>query len=298
VPIDVAVPVDVAVLIDVPPVNPLTGVGAVQRIRNGFMFTEGPQWRSAQGDLLFSDIPANTIFRLATGDVFSAFRMPSSNANGLAAGPDGRLYAAEHGSRSVTRTRPDGTRETLASHVTEGAIRRRLNSPNDVVVRSDGVVFFTDPPYGISAAQQELDFNGVYRITADGTLHVEWRGARTTRPNGIALSPDERTLYVADTADGNVRAWNVASDGALSAERIVARTSGNADGMAVDRGGNLFVATRTGVQVFSSTGALWGVIALPEQPANCAFGGSDGRTLFITARASLYRVRLAAPGLY
>jgi gluconolactonase len=278
--------------------NPLDGVGSVTRLRGGFMFTEGPQWRAREGDLVFSDIPANTIFRMTTAGMFSTFRQPSDNSNGLAVDAMGRLYAAEHGSRSVTRTRPDGSRETLASHVVEGGARRRLNSPNDLIVRADGTVYFTDPPYGITAAQQELSFNGVYRITPAGELTVEWRGARTSRPNGVALSPDARTLYVADTADGNVRAWDVAADGSLANVRVHATTSGNPDGMAVDRAGNLFVTTRAGVESFSPTGRRWGVIAFPEQPANCAFGGDDGRTLFVTARTGLYRVQLTQPGLY
>lgn len=283
---------------DVAPVDPLAGRGAVERVRAGFMFTEGPQWRAREGDLVFSDIPADTIFRLAPPATFSTLRAPSANSNGLAVDGGGRLLAAEHGSRSVTRARADGTRETLASHFAEGAARRRLNSPNDLVVRSDGTVYFTDPPYGINAAQQELSFNGVFRLTPAGELVAEWRGARTSRPNGVALSPDERALYVADTADGNVRAWDVAADGALSRERVLAATSGNPDGMAVDRAGNLFVSTRTGVEAFSPAGRRWGAVAFPEQPANCAFGDPDGRTLYVTARTGLYRLRLASPGVY
>jgi gluconolactonase len=229
----------------------------------------------------------------------SVFRMPSDNANGLAMDAMGRLHAAEHGSRSVTRTRMDGSRETLAGGFMEGGAMRRLNSPNDVIVRSDGTLYFTDPPYGIDpATQQELSFNGVFRRTAAGALSAEWRGARATRPNGIALSPDERVLYFTDTNDGRVHAMDVGADGALSNDRTLAMTSGNPDGMAVDRDGNLFVTTNSGVQVFSPSGRAWGTIMVPMQPANCAFGEADGRTLFITARTALYRVRLARPGLY
>jgi gluconolactonase len=281
------------------PVNPLDGIGAVEMVRGGFMFTEGPQWRSREGDLLFTDIPANTIHRLMLPMAVMAFRQPSDNANGLAVDAMGRLLAAEHGSRSVTRTLANGMRETLASGFMEGGAMRRLNSPNDLIVRSDGTVYFTDPPYGINpATQQELSFNGVFRRTAAGALSAEWRGARASRPNGIALSPDERTLYFTDTSDGRVRAMDVGPDGALSGERTLATTSGNPDGMAVDRDGNLFVTTNSGVQVFSPAGRLWGTIAVPMQPANCAFGAADGRTLFVTARNALYRVRLARPGLY
>lgn len=281
---------------DVPPVDPLAGRGMVELVRGRFMFTEGPQWRSREGDLVFSDIPANTIFRLGAMDAITMFRMPSDSSNGLAVDMMGRLLAAEHGSRSVTRTRPDGTRETLASHFTEGGNRRRLNSPNDLIVRSDGTVYFTDPPYGISAGQQELSFNGVYRIAPSGALTAEWRGATSSRPNGVVLSPDERVLYVADTADGTVRAWAVQADGALMGERMFVRTSGNPDGMAIDRAGNLYVSTRTGVEVFAPDGRRWGVIAIPEQPANCAFGGADARTLYVTARTGLYSTRVNVPG--
>lgn len=279
-------------------VNPLEGIGVVELVRAGFMFTEGPQWRPREGDLLFSDIPGDTIHRVQEPMAVSVFRRPSSNSNGLAIDEMGRLVAAEHGSRSVTRTRADGTRETLARDFMEGGTLRRLNSPNDLVVRSDGTLYFTDPPYGIMAAEQELSFNGVFRRAPSGALSAEWRGSRASRPNGIALSPDERTLYVTDTADGTVRAFDVAADGALSRERTLLSTSGNPDGMAVDRDGNLFVTTRTGVQVFSSSGRLWGTISIPMQPANCAFGGADGRTLYVTARSGLYRVRMARPGLY
>ncbi|MDP3278862.1 MAG: SMP-30/gluconolactonase/LRE family protein [Deltaproteobacteria bacterium] len=282
-----------------PPVNPMMGIGAVELVRAGFMFTEGPQWRSREGDLLFSDIPANTIHRVNTPAMFTVFRMPSDNSNGLAVDAMGRLLAAEHGSRSVTRTRADGSRETLAREFREGGMMRRLNSPNDVIVRSDGTVYFTDPPFGIPAGQtRELTFNGVFRLSPTGVLTAEYRGGTSTRPNGIALSPDERTLYVADSADGNVRAWAVGTDGALTGERIAARTMGNADGMAVDSQGNLFVTTRVGVEVFAPSGTRWGTITVPMQPANCAFGESDRRTLFITARQGLFRVRLAMPGLY
>ncbi|MBL8678120.1 MAG: SMP-30/gluconolactonase/LRE family protein [Myxococcales bacterium] len=283
---------------DAAPVNPLNGIGAVEMARGGYMFTEGPQWREREGDLLFSDIPANTIHRLVLPMTYSMFRMPSDNSNGLAVDGMGRVLAAEHGSRSITRTRMDGSRETLARDFMEGGMLRRLNSPNDLVVRSDGTIYFTDPPYGLGGAPQELSFNGVFRRAPSGTLTAEWRGARATRPNGIVLSPDERTLYFANTADGIVRAMDVAMDGSLSNERTFVMTSGNPDGMAIDRDGNLFVTTSSGVQVFSPTGRLWGTIAVPMQPANCAFGAPDARTLFITARTALYRVRLARPGIY
>ncbi len=297
-PLDVTSTSDALSPPDVPAVNPLTGRGMVETVRAGFMFTEGPQWRTVEADLLFSDIPANTIHQLRMG-TFSIYRTPSDNSNGLAVDSMGRVLAAEHGSRSISRSRVGMPREVLASTFDEGGMRRRLNSPNDLVLRSDGTIYFTDPPYGINpATQQELTFNGVFRLTTAGALTAEWRGARASRPNGMVLSPDERRLYVADTADGMIRVWDVRADGSLANERPFAMTSGNPDGMAIDRAGNLFVTTRTGVQVFSSAAHIWGTIPVPEQPANCAFGMADARTLFITARTGIYRVALSNPGIY
>ncbi|MGB3052604.1 MAG: SMP-30/gluconolactonase/LRE family protein, partial [Polyangiales bacterium] len=175
-----------------------------------------------------------------------------------------------------------------------------LNSPNDIAVRSDETIYFTDPPFGINpATEQVLEFNGVFRVAPDGELTAEWEGAKSTRPNGLVLSPDERLLYVADSTAG-VMVFDVNADGSLTNERAFIETLPTADGMAIDTGGNLFVSTNTGVQVFDPSGDLWGTIEVPDGrvPANCAFGGADARTLYITAREALYRVSLVNPGLY
>ena len=277
-------------LVDAPMFDPLVGIGTVELVQGGYMFTEGPQWREATGDLVFSDIPANTIYRYSGSGAPVIHRMPSGNANGLAVDNAGALLAAEHGSRSVTR---DGV--AIASTF-EG---KPLNSPNDVVVASDGTIYFTDPPYGLSnpsmSAQQ---FNGVYRLSPSGTLTAEHRGdLNATRPNGIGLAPDGKTVYVADTQDGRVYRFAVGADGALAGRTLFASTQGNPDGLAIDTGGNVFVTTTGGVEVFSPAGTRWGNIATPMAPANCAFGGADRQTLYITARTALYRVRLANPGL-
>lgn len=273
-----------------PDVNPLDGIGAVTLVQGGFDFVEGPQWVAADGVLLFSDIPANTIYQLEEPDTITVFRTPSGNSNGLALDPDGALLAAEHGTRRVSRD------EVTVVDAYEGM---RLNSPNDVVASSAGMIYFTDPPYGIADADRELPFMGVFRAPlGGGAAFAEWEGPLSARPNGIALSPDERTLYVADTADGMLRAWDVeVSGGTLANLRVVTAAVPGADGMAVDAVGNLFVTTSTGIRVFAPDGTMWGEIDVPEQPANCAFGGADRRTLYITARTSLYRVELAAPGL-
>ena len=170
-----------------------------------------------------------------------------------------------------------------------------LNSPNDVAVRSDGNIYFTDPPYGIDEGDRELSFNGVFRVAPGGTLTAEWEGALSTRPNGVALSPDEAVLYVSDTT-GPVRAYDVATDGSLSAERVFASGVSNGDGLCMDQDGNLFVTAATGVVAFAPDGSSWGTIAVPQAPANCTFGGADRKTMYITARTGLYAVTMVIAG--
>lgn len=272
--------------------DPLIGIGTVELVQGGYQFTEGPQWREATGDLVFSDIPGNTIYRHVPGSAPTILRMPSDNANGLAIDEAGDLLAAEHGSRSITRTTAGGT--TTVVDRFEGA---RLNSPNDVITDDQlDVTYFTDPPYGISSGQRELAFNGVFRIDPTGGLHADYQGAVAERPNGIVIDRPRQRVLVADTADGNVHAFPVAADGALGPRTVFVATAGNPDGMAIDVGFNLFVATADGIEVFSPTGARWGLIDIPQQPSNCAFGGADHRTLYVTAQSAVYRVTLANPG--
>jgi gluconolactonase len=272
--------------------DPLAGRGEVELIDDGYGFTEGPQWMPDDGLLLFTDLDSNTIYQVAADDEITVFRRPSHYSNGLAVDADGRLLAAEAGARRVTRTESDGTVTPIAErfHGTP------LNEPNDIVVRSDGTIYFTDPTFGMAVA--ELDFRGIFRIAPDGGLTAERRGDTTEAPNGLALSPDERLLYVTNYAADLVWVLDVAADGTLSEARTFVTTGAGPDGMAVDDAGNLFVATGTGIEVFAPDGARWGIIPVPRIPANCAFGGTDGRTLFVTAREGLYRVRLTNPGDY
>ncbi|KYH42158.1 MAG: gluconolactonase [Candidatus Bathyarchaeota archaeon B26-2] len=269
----------------------------LERIATGFKFTEGPVWNASEDFLLFSDIPANRIYKWPGNGEVDVFREPSGNSNGLTYDKEGRLIICEHGNRRLSRIELDGTYTILA----DGFRGKRLNSPNDVVVKSDGTIYFTDPPYGIRPEEQELPFQGVFHLDPDsGELNLVV--ADFDRPNGLAFSPDEETLYIADSSSRrHVRAFDVRPDGALSGGRVFAEIRselpGNPDGMKVDVEGNLYVAAAGGVWIFSEDGDHLGVIRTPETPANCAWGGEDWRTLFITARASLYRIRLGIPGV-
>jgi gluconolactonase len=271
-----------------PLAGPLIGMGGVEVVGTGFTFTEGPQWRSVEQDLVFSDIPANTIFRYVAGSAPIALRTPSGNANGLAIDGAGALLAAEHGSRSVTRN---------GAVVVDRFEGKRLNSPNDLITAPDGTIYFTDPPYGIKEGQVELDFMGVFRVAPSGALTAEHRGARTERPNGIGMSPARDVVYVADSADGGLYRHAVIPGGALAPRTKLAQTAGGADGLAIDAEGNVYVTSKAGVEVFAPDGKKWGTIPLAERPTNCAFGDADLRTLYITARTSVFRVRLAGAGL-
>jgi gluconolactonase len=275
-------------------------VPMLERVATGFTFTEGPVWRG--DDLLFSDIPNNRTIRYRPapeGPEITTFRHPSGNANGLTLDRRGRLLACEHSGRRVSRVDAGGRAET----VVDSYQGKRLNSPNDVVVRSDGSIFFTDPPYGLPGGTEgkELPFNGVYRVDPSGELHLLVDDF--DRPNGLAFSPDERRLLIDDTVRGHIRAFDVASDGSLSNGRVFAELKGQPgergapDGMKVDSEGNVYCTGPAGVWVFAETGRYLGRIVTPEVPANIAWGDPDWRTLYITARTSLYRVRLAVPGI-
>jgi gluconolactonase len=268
--------------------------GDPERLATGFQFTEGPVW-IADGYLLFSDIPANRIYKWTPEDGAQVWREPSGQSNGLTLDREQRLVACEHGNRRVSRTGADGTVVVLADRFQGG----RLNSPNDVVVKADGSVYFTDPPYGIEPEEREQPVNGVYRIRPDGQL--ELLADDFDRPNGLAFSPDESILYIDDSPRRHVRAFDVRPDGTLTNSRVVADMDhpqpGSPDGMKLDVQGHLFVAGATGVWVFDPDGQCLGVIVTPERPANCAWGDEDRQSLYITARTSLYRVRVKVPGL-
>ena len=280
----------------------------IERIAGGLSFTEGPVWRD--GCLLFSDIPNDRIVRwrgLREGPELATFATGPSN--GLTLDLEGRILAAEHSGRRLSRVADDGTRTPLAERF-EG---KHLNSPNDVVVKSDGSIYFTDPPYGVQRTTpgitrphgwwsapipgKELDFQGVYRLGIDGALQLLVDDFAL--PNGLAFSPDETVLYVDDSARKHIRAFDVGADGTLANGRILLEMAstepGVPDGLKVDLHGNVFCTGPGGVWVCRADGALLGRILLPELPANLAWG-EDGSVLFFTARTSVYRLETATRG--
>jgi gluconolactonase len=272
----------------------LIEAGDPERLATGFQFTEGPVWME-EGYLLFSDIPASRIYKWTPDGRVEVWREPSGESNGLTLDQRNRLLACEHKNRRVSRTEADGNVVVLADCY-QG---KRLNSPNDIVVKSDGAIYFTDPPYGIQPEEREQPCNGVYRILTDGT--TELLADDFDRPNGLAFSPDESILYVDDSPRRHVRSFDVRPDGTLVNSRIIADMDhpqpGSPDGMKIDVEGHLYVAGATGVWVFEPDGTLLGVVVLPERPANCAWGNDDRKMLYITARTSLYRIRVKVPGL-
>ena len=263
--------------------------GSVATVASGFKFTEGPVW-SREGFLLFSDIPNNRIMKLTPGGGTAVFRESSNGANGLAFDAQGRLYSCESATRRVTRTGKSGQVEVLAERWED----KRLNAPNDIVVRKDGQVYFTDPAFGKEMDSRELDFFGVYHISPKGQLELVAKPQG--RPNGLALSPDGKILYVDNTDERNVRAYDVDRNGKAANERVlITGIEGAPDGMKVDEKGNLYVAAQA-VYVYSAEGKPLAKFGIPETPSNCAFGDADFKTLYVTARSSVYKVRLFVKG--
>jgi gluconolactonase len=263
-------------------------------IAEGFKFTEGPAWRADEGCLLFSDIPGDTIYSWREGKGHQVWRQPSRNANGNTIDREGRLVTCEHGSRTLTRTEPDGSVTTLA----ETYAGKKLNSPNDVVVQRDGTIWFTDPPYGIKPDQSEQDANYVFRLDPGSEELVPVAGD-FSRPNGLCFSPDETLLYIADsdTSLNHIRVFRVQPDKTLEGGEIFAVIEpGVPDGIRVDCDGRLYSTAGDGVQVFAPDGALLGKLHTSETSANCTFGGPENRTLFFTATTRIWMAQLRVAG--
>jgi len=290
----------------------------IEILAEGFDWSEGPVWAPQGAYLLFSDIPLNSIYKWKEGQGVSLYLKPAGftgghsdsrepGSNGLLLDPQGRLVMCQHGDRRMARMdapldKPAPKFTTLAGRY-EG---RRLNSPNDAVFHSSGALYFTDPPYGLPQQAddpgRELDFQGVYRLSPAGELTLLTKDL--SRPNGIAFSPDEKTLYVANSDRSNlvIMAYDVLPDGAIANGRIffdatglAGRLPGSCDGMKVDRAGNVFATCPGGVYVFSPAGRHLGSFLTGQRTANCAFG-DDGSSLYITADMYLLRVKLTTKG--
>lgn len=274
---------------------------AIERLGTGFAFTEGPVWHPVERHLIFSDMPGDHMRRWTPDGAIVTFRKPCNMANGNAYDRRGRLVTCEHATSRVTRTEPDGAITMLATRY--GG--KQLNSPNDVVVKSDGAVHFSDPTYGRMEyygvpRARELDIQGVYRVGSDPerpTLLVD----DFEQPNGLCFSLDETRLFVNDTARGHIRVFGVKPDGALSGGGVWADVTGAGagapDGLKIDSQGNVYCCGPGGVHVFAPDATCLGVVRVPEVVANFTWGGDDLRSLFFTASTSLYRIATATPGL-
>jgi gluconolactonase len=299
-----------------PALDALIPPGAqIEKLAEGFAWSEGPVWDPRNDCLLFSDVPNNVVFKWKEGVGTREFLLPSGytgtdpaggqGSNGLTLDVGGRLLLCEHGDRRVARLEKDGTKTTLAEYY----LFRRLNSPNDLVLDAEGNLYFTDPPYGLkggdAAPDKELMFSGVYRLSRYGKLTLLTK--ELSRPNGIALSPDDRTLYVnnSDPARPIIMAYDLALDGTISNGRVFFDTrplaadqtrKGLPDGLRVDKLGNVFTTGPGGVLVVSPEGKHLGSILTGQATANCAFGGDDGSTLYMTAHMILCRVKTSTKG--
>lgn len=295
----------------------------VEKMSGNFGFLEGPVWDSKGGDLLFSDIPANVIYKYTPADGKFSIAVPYSGfsgsdstnvgmeidnghglvillgSNAVTFDSQGRIVYCAHGDHQIVRIEPDGRRTVLANQF-EG---KRLNSPNDLVYKSDGSLYFTDPPAGLRDGdkdpKKELPFNGVYLLKS-GKLQLVVKDMAL--PNGLAFTPDEKYLYVNDSVKKTITRYEVQPDDTLAGGQVFIdmnadKAPGVPDGMKVDQKGNVYCTGPGGVWIMSAEGRHLGTILTAELPANLAFGDSDTKTLYLTARTGLYRIRLKIPGI-
>lgn len=294
----------------------------IDLVVQGFRFVEGPVWLKSRGYLVFSDIPGNRLFKWNPRDLRATVILEASGftgkdatgvsrevneggevfynlgSNGVTVDEQGRLVFIAMGDRQIVRLETDGKRTVLASQY-QG---KRLNSGNDLVYRRNGMLYFTDPPSGLRGGDEDLDkqmdFNGVF-LLKDGILQLLTR--EIFHPNGIALSPDETMLYANDNRTRQITRYDVLADGTITNPHIFAdmtadKSEGNPDGMKVDLAGNMYAAGAGGIWILSPAGKLLGKIVLPERASNMAFGDDDGKTLYVTARTSIYKIRLLQAG--
>ena len=267
----------------------------VRKLAGDMKFTEGPVWIPRDsGYLVFSDIPADELKRWSEKDGLATFRKPSHNTNGNILDAEGRLVSCEHSGRRLSILDVDGTQRTLVDRF-EG---KAFNSPNDLVIARDGAIYFTDPDYGLRGQTSEIGGNWVFRFDPK-TKSLRVLAKDFDKPNGIALSPDGKLLYVADSGKPkHIRVFDVAADGGISNSQVFCTIDkGAPDGIRCDVDGRVWSSAGDGVRIFDTSGKLLGTIPVPESPANLCFGGAEGKTLFMTARTSLYAIDVRVKGL-
>ena len=275
--------------------SPVPSGAILEKIATGFQQPEGPVWKDGSG-LLFSDIQRSTIYQWSQTDSIKIFLHPSDSSNGLTLDRQGRLILTQMLTRRVARQELNGTITPLVSTFNG----KKFNSPNDVVVKSDGSIFFTDPDFNIpgGAKNKELTFQGIYRISPSGTLSL--LDSSLNKPNGICFSLDEKMLFVNESALDKIYVWDVVNDSTLTNKRLFYTIPGSrpntdyVDGMKIDTAGNIYCTGPTGIWIVSPTEVLLGKIAVPVAPSNCNWGDADRKTLYITGGNSLYRIRLDA----
>ncbi|HUP95590.1 MAG TPA: SMP-30/gluconolactonase/LRE family protein [Burkholderiales bacterium] len=273
----------------------------VEQVATGFGFTEGPVWDRARKRLIWSDMKHDHMRSWSPERGVETYRKPSNKANGSTYDPQGRLVSCEHDTSRVVREEVDGSLTVLASHWRE----RELNSPNDIVAKTDGAIYFSDPTFGRIREDVgilrplTLDFRGVYRVSPDGS-RLELLADDFEQPNGLCFSLDEKRLYINDTPRKHIRVFDVRADGTIANGRIFGETTGELpgapDGMKIDSAGHLYCTGPGGIHVFDRDGRCLGVILTPERPTNLAWGDKDLRTLYITAQTSVYKTRLGMRG--
>lgn len=278
----------------------IPGVLAAQskltQLADGMVFCEGPVWDKSHHRLIFSDTGADEHKSWSETEKLKTFRQPSYQPNGNIFDLQGRLLTCEHGARAVSMTDTNGQRTILVDRFED----KQFNSPNDLEIKSDGTIWFTDPPYGLGDRVKEIDFNGVFRFDP-AAKKLTLVANDFNMPNGIAFSPDEKYLYVGDSAPGDrkIRTFTVNSDGTVSGSNVLCKIDNKdwgPDGVDVDANGNIYAGCGDGIHIFSPTGLLLGKILTPASISNFAFGGSNGRTLYMTSEHTLYRMNLLVAG--
>jgi len=274
---------------EVPPPDLTKASPGVERVAGGFGFTEGPVWTHA-GELIFSDLYNSRVMKWNGTGAPAVYRNFSNTTNGNSMDPEGRLYSCVRDKQAIMRQEKNGKLTMIASEWKGNA----LNSPNDVVVRRDGQVYFSDPISKGVLAPQKIGFAGVYHVTPSGEMFVVTD--KLPRPNGVALTPDGKTLYVADSSERKIYAFDLDEKGSASNQHVaISDVPGTPDGLRVAANGNLYVACK-GIGIYTPTGKLLQMIDFPETPTNCTFGGADLRTLYVTASTSIYRVPIPDRG--